>query len=200
MHRPLFLHIVSAFEARYEYFRFREDASGRPGLSPIQECTAAIRKLAYGGATDMFDEYLHIGETISRECLMNLHGRVHGFPGMLGNIDCTHWEWKNCPVAYTTGFKGKNPTMILESVDDYQLSIWHEYFGVVGSNNDINVLQSSSLFNEQCLGVGPTISFVANGNQHDMGYYLADGIYTTWLVFVKTIRCPTDPKKIYLAQ
>ncbi|XP_047979149.1 uncharacterized protein LOC125221063 [Salvia hispanica] len=50
------------------------------------------------------------------------------------------------------------------------------------------------------MGIGPTISFVANGNQHDMGYYLAGGIYPRWPVFVKTIRCPTDPKKIYFAQ
>ena len=34
MHRPLFLHIVSVLEAWYKYFQLREDASGRPGLSP----------------------------------------------------------------------------------------------------------------------------------------------------------------------
>ena len=57
--------------------------------------------------------------------------------------------------------------MILEVVADYRVWIWHAYFGVVGSNNDINVLQPLPLFNEQCLGVGSTISFVANDNQHE---------------------------------
>ena len=113
-----------------------------------------------------------------------MHGTQHGFPGMLGSIDCMHWEWKNCPTAwkgaYTTGYKGKNPTTILEAVADYRLRIWHAYFGIAGSNNDINVLNSSPLFNEQCQGIGPAISFVANGNRHDMGYYLADKIYPRW--------------------
>ena len=85
------------------------------------------------------------------------------------------------------GFKGKNLTVILEVVADYRLWIWHAYFVVVGSNNDINVLQSSPLFNEQCLGVGPAINLVANDSQHDMGYYLADGIYPRWPVFVKML-------------
>ena len=120
-----------------------------------------------------------------------MHGEQHGFPGMLGSIDCMHWEWKNYPTAwkgaYTTGYKSKNPTIILEAVADYRLWIWHAYFGVAGSNNDINVLNSLPLFNEQCQGIGPAVSFVANGNRHDMGYYLADGIYPRWPVFVKTI-------------
>ena len=177
----------------------------------------------------MFDEYLHIGETTTLICveyfcqsvseifrdtylrkltpqdchdMMVMHGSQHGFPGMLGNIDCMHWEWKNCPTAwkghYTTGFKVKNPTMILEVVADYRLWIWHAYFGVVGSNNDINVLHSSPLFNEQCRGVGPAISFVVNDNQHHMGYYLVDGICPRWSVFVKMIRCPLE-KKIFFA-
>ncbi|XP_047983804.1 uncharacterized protein LOC125224449 [Salvia hispanica] len=69
MQRPLFMRIVSALEHRYEYFRFREDAAGKPDHTPIQKCTATIRQLAYEGAADMFDEYLHIGESTARECL-----------------------------------------------------------------------------------------------------------------------------------
>ena len=202
------MHIVGALERRYEFFRIREDAAGKPGHTPLQKCTAAIKQLAYGGPADMFDEYLHIGKSSAVECLqnfcagvraifgdrylrspspadcqqlINMHGSVYGFPGMLGNIDCMHWEWKNCPAAWkgihTSGFKAKHPTMILGVVADYRVWIWHAYFGVTGSNNDLNVLQSSPLFNDQCNGVGLAISFVANGNQHNMGYYLADGIY-----------------------
>ncbi|XP_047979539.1 uncharacterized protein LOC125221462 [Salvia hispanica] len=141
------MHIVGALERRYEFFRIREDAAGKPGHTPLQKCTAAIRQLAYGGPTDMFDEYLHIGKSSAVECLLNfcagvrsifgdhylrhpnpedcqrlinMHGSVHGFPGMLGSIDCMHWEWRNCPVAWkgihTSGFKAKHRTMILEAV------------------------------------------------------------------------------------
>ncbi|XP_047962069.1 uncharacterized protein LOC125206897 [Salvia hispanica] len=71
MHRPLFMHIVGALERRYEFFRIREDAAGKPGHTLIQKCTAAIRQLAYGGPADMFDEYLHIGESSAVGCLLN---------------------------------------------------------------------------------------------------------------------------------
>ena len=69
MSRDLFLRIVHTLEGRDEYFQYREDGIGRPGLTPLQKCTVAIRQLAYGTTTDMFDEYLHVGETTGRECL-----------------------------------------------------------------------------------------------------------------------------------
>ncbi|XP_047937971.1 uncharacterized protein LOC125185484 [Salvia hispanica] len=101
-----------------------------------------------------------------------------------------HWEWRNCPVAwkgqFTTGFKQKHPSMILEAVVDYRLRIWHAYFGVAGSNNDINILQSSLIFNDECRGEGPEISFVANGTQFP--------------VFVKTLRRPAGAKRQYFAR
>ncbi|XP_047965149.1 uncharacterized protein LOC125209598 [Salvia hispanica] len=106
------------------------------------------------------------------ECqrLLDMHGAVHSFSGMMGSIDCMHWEWKNCPVAWK------------------------------GSNNDINVLQSSPIFNDECRGEGPEISFVANGTQYRRGYYLADGIYPRWPVFFKTLCQPAGAKRQYFAR
>ncbi|GJU21654.1 ALP1-like protein [Tanacetum coccineum] len=70
------------------------------------------------------------------------HNNVHGFPGMLGSIDCMHWEWKNCPVSwqgqYGRGDK-KYPTIMLEAVASQDLWIWHAFYGMEGANNDINV-------------------------------------------------------------
>ncbi|XP_047979148.1 uncharacterized protein LOC125221062 [Salvia hispanica] len=68
------------------------------------------------------------------------------------------------------------------------------------SNNDINVLQSSPIFNDECRGEGPEISFVANGTQYRRGYYLADGIYPRWPVFVKTLRQPAGARRQYFAR
>ncbi|XP_047964923.1 uncharacterized protein LOC125209369 [Salvia hispanica] len=68
------------------------------------------------------------------------------------------------------------------------------------SNNDINVLQSSPIFNDECRGEGPQISFVANGTQYRRGYYLADEIYPRRPVFVKTLRQPAGAKRQYFAR
>ncbi|XP_047948950.1 uncharacterized protein LOC125194767 [Salvia hispanica] len=151
MRRELFLHIVHALEARDEYFKWREDAAHKKGPSPLTKCTVALRQLAYDTTADMFDEYLHVGDTTDREC-----------------------AWRG---QFTSGYKGTHPTMILEAIIDHSLWIWHAHFGVAVSNNDINVLNSSSLFTEQCNGNGPVISFTANGRQHHMGHHIANVMY-----------------------
>ncbi|XP_042029904.1 uncharacterized protein LOC121776805 [Salvia splendens] len=149
-------------------------------------------------------EYLR--KTSTNECqrLIDMHGRVHSFPLMMGSIDYMHWDWRNRHVAlngqFTSGFKGKHPSMILEAIANYLFRIWHAYFGVVGSNNDINVLQSSHLFNNECRGEGPEVKFVANDMKYNRAYYLADDIYPRWPVFIKTIRQPVGPKKSYSAR
>ena len=70
------------------------------------------------------------------------------------------------------------------------LRIWHAFFGVPGSNNDINVLNQSPLFIEALKGQAPQVQFSVNGRQYNTGYYLADGIYPEWAVFVKSIKAP----------
>ncbi|XP_062089156.1 uncharacterized protein LOC133795719 [Humulus lupulus] len=108
---------------------------------------------------------------------------VRGFPGMLGSIDCMHWEWKNFPVARkgqsTRGDHGR-PTIMLEVVASQDLWIWHAFFGVLGSNNDLNVLNQSPLFTDILQGQAPRVEITINGTQYNKGYYLANGIYPEW--------------------
>ncbi|XP_065854653.1 protein ALP1-like [Euphorbia lathyris] len=238
MRKQLFMRIVEALRNHSEYFQIRCDATGKRGLSPIQKCTAAIRQLAYGAAADQYNEYIIIGESTAIECLekfcrcvieifapkylrrpnsediqrlLQLHSERHGFPGMLGSIDCMHWKWKNCPVAwkgqFTRGDQGA-PTIMLEAVASTDLWIprprstcfWHAFFGVAGSNNDINVLNQSPLFNDVLNGVGPNVQFMVNNNNYTKGYYLADGIYPELATFVKSFSFPEDAKRIKFKQ
>ncbi|BAC57632.1 ribosomal protein-like [Oryza sativa Japonica Group] len=92
----------------------------------------------------------------------------------------------------------KVPTIILEVVASHDLWIWHAFFGVAGSNNDINVLNQSPLFLEQVRGEAPRVHFFVNGNEYNNGYYLADGIYPDWASFMKSISLPqTEKHKLF---
>lgn len=67
---------------------------------------------------------------------------------MLGSVDSMHWRWKNFPTTWHGQFTGHchNPTIILEVVASEDSWIWHFYFGLPRSHNDINALQRSYLF------------------------------------------------------
>ncbi|GJX24512.1 ethylene-responsive transcription factor ERF109-like protein [Tanacetum coccineum] len=96
------------------------------------------------------------------------HNNVHGFPGMLGSIDCMHWKCKNCPVSwqgqYGRGDK-KYPTIMLEAVASQDLWIWHAFYGMAGANNDINVLDNSPLFDDLLDDFALIVPYVVNGGQ-----------------------------------
>lgn len=115
---------------------------------------------------------------------------ARGFPGCLGSIDCQHWVWKNCPIAWAGQFKGKGkkPTVVLEAISDGELWIWHYFFGSAGSLNDINVLDHSTTMGSMLAGnFPPNVRFEVNGKEYIMPYFLADGIYPNWRIFVKTV-------------
>jgi hypothetical protein len=125
-----------------------------------------------------------------------------GFLSMLGSIDCMHWGWKNCPTVWHGMYRGhkKEPTIILEAIASKDLWISHAFFKIPSSHNDINVLQRSLIFAGLAEGQGPQVSYKINDNDYSMGYYLADGIYPSWVIFMKTIPEPWGNKKKYFTK
>uniref|UniRef100_A0A0D3ACJ5 Uncharacterized protein n=1 Tax=Brassica oleracea var. oleracea TaxID=109376 RepID=A0A0D3ACJ5_BRAOL len=82
----------------------------------------------------------------------NYYETVTVCPGMVGSIDCMHWEGKNCPTAW----KGQYSR---------------------GTLNDINVLDRSPVFDDIINGQAPQVNFSVNGREYHLAYYLTDGIY-----------------------
>ncbi|XP_073153647.1 uncharacterized protein [Henckelia pumila] len=95
---------------------------------------------------------------------------------MLGSLDFMHWKWKNFPTAWAGQYAGRSgsPKIILEAVADYDIWIWHAYFVMPGTNNDINVLEASGLFSKLAQGIAPTAHYKIGGKEYDMGYYIDD--------------------------
>jgi hypothetical protein len=223
MRKPLFLRIVEGIKDHDSFFLQKVDAAGKIGPSTLQKATAVIRQLSYGCSADATDEYIRIGESSALQCMKRFcravvevfreeylrspneedinrllqEGDQRGFPGMLGSLDCMHWGWKNCPTAWQgvyTG-KGKAPTVVLEAVASHDLWIWHAFFGLPGSMNDINILDHSHLFRSIYQQEGPQVHYEINGHEYKQGYYLADGIYPSYATLVKTFSQPQGAKQ-----
>ncbi|CAA0833380.1 Unknown protein, partial [Striga hermonthica] len=226
MRKPLFERIMSKLVETDEFFQQKSDATGRLGMSSIQS-TAAMRVLAYGTGADLHDEYLRMNaQTIRKSVKKSVQGVIsnfgdeylrkpnegdlayllhigeqRGFPGMLGSIEhALGVEKLSCCMGRT--YKGRNgkATIILEAVASQDLWIWHAFFGTPGSKNDINVLKQSPLFKDVLEGRAPKVSYIVNGHEKNMGYYLTDGIYPQWETFVKSINHPQIKKHQLFAQ
>ncbi|KAI5318337.1 hypothetical protein L3X38_038045 [Prunus dulcis] len=63
---------------------------------------------------------------------------------MIGSIDCMHWQWKNCPTALQGDYGNKKgqKSVNLEAVAGFDTWVWHAFFRVARSQNDLNVLGS----------------------------------------------------------
>jgi len=98
------------------------------------------------------------------------------------------------------GNKDGKRSIILEAIADKGLHTWHVFFGLLGANNDINVLDQSPLVHNMLTGAACDMEFVVNGVQYNRYYLLADGIYPQWACFVQTIHVRDHKKQSYFAQ
>eukprot|EP00267_Zea_mays_P054641 XP_020407895.1 uncharacterized protein LOC103654509 [Zea mays] len=89
MRRHVFERLVDIVQQVDPYFIQRPNCAGEIGLSALQKVVAAVRILAYEDIARL----LQVGES-------------RGFPGMLGSVDCMHWEWRNCPSSWKGMFTG----------------------------------------------------------------------------------------------
>jgi len=122
--------------------------------------------------------------------------------GLGACIDVMKWQWKNCPMAWRGAYQGKErvPTVALEAIVDHRLWFWHLFFGMPGANNDLNILDCSPLFKQHLEGTAPKVTFTVNNNKYDMAYYLTDGIYPDWALFMKTISEPSSIKQQHFSE
>ncbi|KAI5328269.1 hypothetical protein L3X38_027666 [Prunus dulcis] len=210
-----------------KYFVQKRNCAGNLGLLPEQKFTAMIRMLACVSSVDQVDEIARMRKSTVLESLVQFCDAVEtlytrdylsrptprelqrilqkaesrGFPCMIGSIDCMHWQWKNYPTAWQGDYGNRkgHKSIILEAVAGFDTWVWHAFFGVAGSQNDLNVLGQSPVFNDVLRGEAPNITYEINNTIYQNVYYLADGIYPRWTTFVKTIPYPRFHKQNFFA-
>jgi hypothetical protein len=160
---------------------------------------AAIWMLAYGVVGDLVDDYMHMSESTCIELMYNFSRAVisifgqeylrktnmkdtqrllsinekSGFPGMLGSIECMHWEWKNFPFAWHGQYSGhaEGCRVILEAVASQHLWIWHSFFDMAGAHK---------WYQRTCFG------------NHMYLLALRKAMLHRWAIILWTIHTPSD--------
>ncbi|XP_028117080.1 uncharacterized protein LOC114314791 [Camellia sinensis] len=132
MRRSLFLNILHNLQQVNKHFMQTHDATGAPRLSSVQKMTAALWILQHSAPADPVDEYIRINETTAIAALsfftktiiaiyegvylrspneadvtrLLQKGEQHGFPEMLGSLDCMHWRCDTCLTAQASAYTG----------------------------------------------------------------------------------------------
>jgi hypothetical protein len=119
---------------------------------------------------------------------------------MLGSLDCSHFVWGSCPVAYHGQYQGKEgkPTLVVEVMVDHTLYTWHAVFGYCGTLNDVTIWDNSLLLQAMCDGSFDKIDFpfTVGGKQFPKLFLLVDGIYPPLSRFVKHISVPIGDTEV----
>lgn len=226
--KAVFYKVFSKVVADNQFFQkgLRPNCAGKIGLTPLQKVVSAIRQLCYGFSADAVDEYVRIGESTallslkqfcrsvvlkfessflslpSKEDLQRMENQFAavGFPGCIGCLDCSGWQWDTCPRGLQGIMCGKEkkPHVKMEVICDLDLYIWHFYFGLPGMLNDIDIMWISPLMNAFKVGSFPSheVRYEINGEKFNWYYLLTDGIYPqNYKIFQSSIPNATSNKE-----
>ena len=121
----------------------------------------------------------------------------------MGSLDCTQHHWKNCSKYWEGQYRnrkvGKLALIQFEAVCDSDLYWWHVFGGRPGTNTDITVVEDSPLL--RSILSGERRMKIASGYnleeqvRHWFSYYLTDGIYKIWPIFVNPTQFPVTLKQ-----
>eukprot|EP00168_Porphyra_purpurea_P011004 TRINITY_DN2759_c0_g1_i8.p1 TRINITY_DN2759_c0_g1~~TRINITY_DN2759_c0_g1_i8.p1 ORF type:complete len:248 (-),score=41.62 TRINITY_DN2759_c0_g1_i8:796-1539(-) len=222
MPRGVFMRIYNCIKDE-PYLRQRVNATGRPQVHPLQQVFAALRVLGHGESTDRPDEYARLSKSTINAAVVHFidfivikyeatyqrtpekddlerilaSNEARGLPGFIDSFDCSHWEWHGCPRAPAGQHQGhkRKPTIVLETVCDHDIWIWHIFAGSPETNNDMNVLKQSPPFLRVVRGEWPpsAMNFFVNGRTYSFLYYLVDGIYPKYAFLVGRHPNPETP-------
>lgn len=228
MSRQIFDRVFAEVVMNERYFRrgLNLNCAGKIGLSPLQKVVSAVRQLCYGTSADAMDDYVRISETSSMLSLKlfcrtvvkkfeNKYLRLPtaedleriekqfssiGFPGCVGCLDCSGWQWESCPrglQGIMCGKEGK-PTVKLEVICDLDLYIWHFYYGLPGMLNDLDIMWLSPLMNAIKVGEFPShgVEYKIGDEVFNWVYFLTDGIYPdNFKIFIQSVPNATEEAK-----
>jgi hypothetical protein len=222
--RDLFVTIHDAVLIADPKFCTLTDAAGKRGLHSEIKVAVCLRYLGAGIGADQLDDQWEMSKTminqlVHRFCIaivsafkadhlrlpslqelndLSRRNGLRGLPGCMGSIDCMHWNWTRCPMARKGMYQGKGgkASVVLEAIADMDLRIWHADFGTPGSVNDITITWRSPMVTAFANGSFPPAGFTytLQGRTGFRPYFLADGIYPEWPLFLKTIPTPSTPK------
>ena len=210
-------------EIGHRFFWSRPDALGVFGASSLQKVCAAIRQLAYGTASDHVEEYTGVADITALKSLRKFCKFVirqygpeylgawrekdikkemevnagRGFPGMMGSIDCTHWQWKMCPISWQGMYQDRNRkrSIVAEAIAGHDMYFYQAFVGCPGSMNDLNIMGVSTMQSNYMESCAIEQKYTISGREFRGAYFLADGIYPDFPYFLKTVSVPTTPQE-----
>jgi hypothetical protein len=182
----------------------REDEHFQIGESTLD---AAVTDFCKQMVLTFGDIYLNRSPNANEKNRILKFNENRGFPGLFASWDCKHFVWDMCPFYLQGQHKGHHAggknTIILEAIADGWCYLWFINFGDPGSLNDINVLDKSSIVGNILRGTLDikTEPYRIGETVRDWMYFLVDGIYPNWAIFVKTIpdTARTNPQRAFFS-
>ena len=169
------------------------NAIGNKGASSLQRMYSVVMQLANGVSSFAVKDYSGVRADLGRDCLyafcrfiIRRYGpqyinrwdkdemekemavnATRGFPGMLGSIDCCHWKWHRCPIAWQGQYcdRERNRSIVVEAIAGHDMYFLQAFVGLPGSLNDISVMGRTDLQHKYMMSIAFDHKFLLDGEE-----------------------------------